>query len=355
MTTLTQTRYANSPLWLARLLILLIVALVAVAALPHKTVVATRAKSNEYHDTSLYRAMVANVAEGKGYYSTIGVEQRTHRYPTSPPQVFREPALTWFLAVLRFDAVRIACLQLFAAAIAFQFYRLLLQSGISAYGRISFIAAASTGLGFIVARDAAYSHEVWASLLLAQSLLLYRESRWWPSIVIAVIACLVREIALLFLFVMTIWALFERKPREAIGWMAGILIFAAALTLHLNATAHLYRPGDAISEGWFALGGWQFALETARFNILLHGAPPPIIAFAVCCAVLGLAGARDGRSRKAALIVSGYLGAFTIVGRPGNYYWGIIYAPLIAIGLGYAPGALRALSLRALHPFFIAK
>jgi len=291
--------------------------------------------------------MVDNIASGKGYYSTVGVEHRAHDYPTSPPQVFREPTLAWFLATLRFDAVRIACLFLLAAAIILQFYRLLLRTELSAVERVTFIAAASTGLGFIAARDAVYSHEVWASLLLALSLLLYRGSRWWPSIVIAVLACLVRELALPFLFAMAAWAFFERKWRELTGWIAGIMFFAVLLTLHLTLAAQLYRTGDALSDGWLALGGWHFALETARFNVLLHDASLPVIAFLVSCAVIGLAGARDGRAQRAALVAFGYLAALTIVGRPGNYYWGIIYTPILSVGFAYAPVALRDICLRA--------
>jgi hypothetical protein len=351
---LAKSRYASSPVWLARLLIFAIVALVGAAALPHKTIVAARAGPNGYHDTALYRSMVINVSEGKGYYSTVGTEQRAHGYPTSPPQVFREPALAWFLAVLRTDAVRNACLFLFAAAIFIKFYKLLLRSDLRTGGRVTFIAAASTGIGFIAAKDAVYSHEVWAALFLSLSLLLYRDNHWWLSVMTAVVACLIRELALPFLIAMAVCASFERKWRELAGWIIGIAAFAVAFTLHLKSAAQLYRLGDPISDTWFALGGWPFALETARFNTLLHADPLPIIAFVVCCAIIGLAGARDARSQRAALIVSGYLMAFTIVGRPGNYYWGILYAPLLSIGFAYAPSALRDLSLRAFAPAHIA-
>jgi hypothetical protein len=342
-----QSRYANAPTWLARLLLLIVAALIVLAAAPREAAISIHAKPGDYHDTALYRTMVDNVAKGKGYYSTVGTEHRAHDYPTSPPQVFREPTLAWFLAVLRFDAVRTTCLFLLAAATMFQFYRLLLRSDLNAAGRVTFIAAASTGLGYVATRDAAYSHEVWASILLGLSLLIYKADRWWPSVAIAVLACVIRELALPFLFAMAACALFERKWREVVGWIIGVVIFAMILALHLKLAAQLYRSGDAISEGWFALGGWRFALETARFNVLLHDASPIIVAFLVSCGVIGLAGARDGRTQRAALTVFGYLTALTIVGRPGNYYWGILYTPILSVGLGYAPVALRDICRRA--------
>jgi hypothetical protein len=341
-----QLHYANMPIWFARVLVLMVIALAALAVTPHKAMTPVRANPGDYHDTVLYRTMTNNVVEGKGYYSTIGAEHRAHGYPTSPPQVFREPTLAWLLAILRFEPIRLACLLLLATTVILQLYHLLLSSNLTASGRVAFVAAASTGLGFVATKDAAYLHEVWASLLLALSLLLYRENRWLPSVVIAVSACLIRELALPYLLVMATWALSERKWHELIGWTSGIATFAVLFALHLILAAQLHRPGDAISESWFALGGWQFALETARFNILLHDAPLPITAILVCCAVVGLAGARDSRAQRAAFIASAYLAAFTIVGRPGNYYWGIMYTPMLSIGFAYAPIALRNIGLR---------
>ncbi len=107
--------------------------------------------------------------------------------------------------------------------------------------------------------------------------------------------------------------------------------------------AGLYRPGDFVSPGWLGLGGWDFAIATAKWNIVLHELPYPLIALALCLGVIGLAGARDGRARRAAAIVAGYLTGFLVVGRPDNYYWGVLYAPLLPVGLLLAPAAIRDL------------
>jgi hypothetical protein len=63
--------------------------------------------------------------------------------------------------------------------------------------------------------------------------------------------------------------------------------------------------------------------------------------------VIGLAGAEDARARRAAVIVAGYLAGFLVVGRPDNYYWGLLYAPLLPVGFLLAPAALRDLFRKA--------
>jgi hypothetical protein len=43
-----------------------------------------------------------------------------------------------------------------------------------------------------------------------------------------------------------------------------------------------------------------------------------------------------------------YTIGFMIIGRPENAYWGLVTAPLTALGLCFAPAALRDLFRRAL-------
>src|SRR3546814_15162477 len=45
-------------------------------------------------------------------------------------------------------------------------------------------------------------HEGWAALLIALSLALYRKDRWWPSVVLALLALMIRELALPFVLLL---------------------------------------------------------------------------------------------------------------------------------------------------------
>jgi hypothetical protein len=38
-----------------------------------------------------------------------------------------------------------------------------------------------------------------------------------------------------------------------------------------------------------------------------------------------------------------WLGVFLVLGRPDNVYWGFLFAPILPIGLAFAPAALRDL------------
>ncbi len=53
---------------------------------------------------------------------------------------------------------------------------------------------------------------------------------------------------------------------------------------------------------------------------------------------------------RAALVLGGYIVSFLFVGRPNTSYWGLLYAPLLAIGLALSPLSLRDLIARAWSP-----
>lgn len=343
-----QTLYAFLPAWLLRAILVLVLVLTVLPALPHPALYIPGERhwgetTPESFDTILYRAIVTDIEHGQGYYVAAGAEQRRLHFPTSPPEVFRLPTLAWMLAALHFHAFQFGVLLGLYGAILVLFYRELLAARLSFAGRMASIAVLATGLSVIGLRDVLYWHEVWAALLMALSLLVYRDDRWGPAVLLGLIACLVREIATPYLLVMAGFALYERRWTQALAWFGVVLAVAAAFALHIHTAAGLYRPGDSVSPGWLGLGGWDFAIATAKWNIVLHELPYPLIALAICLGVIGLAGAQDGRARRAAVVVAGYLMGFLVVGRPDNYYWGVLYAPLLPVGFLLAPAALRDL------------
>jgi hypothetical protein len=347
-----QTLYARIPAWLARALLALILVLTILPALPHPalTIPGERKWGEpglQKSDASLYKQIVADMEAGHGYYAAAANEHRAFHYPTSPPQVFRLPTLAWILARLHFHGLQLAALLGVDAAVIILFYRELLAGQMSFGARLASIAVLATGLSIVGLSDAVYWHEVWAALLIAISLLSYRDTRWWPSVLFALLACLIREIAAPYLFVMAGFALLEKRWDQFAAWLGAIALVAAVFLLHLHVAAGSYRPGDIISPSWLGLGGWDFAIATAKWNILLHVLPYPLIALALCLGIIGLAGGRDGRAWRAAVVVAGYLTGFLVVGRPDNYYWGILYAPLLPAGFLLAPAALGDLMRRA--------
>ena len=343
-----QTFYATLPAWVLRTILAVIVVLTILPALPHSALRIPGERhwgesAPESFDTILYKKVVADIEHGKSYYEAAGSEHRRLHFPTSPPQVFRLPTLAWTLAILHFQALQFGALFVLYGAVLVLFYRELLAARLSFVERIGSVAILATGISVIGLRDVLYWHEVWAAELMALSLLTYRAGRWWPSVLLGLAACLIREIATPYLLVMAGFALFEKRWTQALAWLGAVLLVGSAFALHLHAAAGLHRPGDFVSPGWFGFHGWDFAIATAKWNIVLHEFPYPLIALALCLSVAGLAGAQDGRARRAAVIVAGYLTGFLVVGRPDNYYWGVLYAPLVPVGLLLAPAALRDL------------
>jgi hypothetical protein len=217
------------------------------------------------------------------------------------------------------------------------------EMGVAPGARIAATVALLLGFTFAFSPRIYLLHEAWAAVFLGLALAVYKPSRWPLSVGLAVLACLFRELAAPVLGVMGFFALIEGRPREAAGWGAGLVVFAACYAAHLALASQLYRPGDLISPGWLAFGGLPFVFETARRCVPLGLGATPIVALGALAGLTGLAGSRNPLAARCALIVGGYMGALMVVGRPDNGYWGLLYAPLLPLGILLFPAALRDL------------
>jgi hypothetical protein len=300
-------------------------------------------RADVFSDRSLYRAITARVQAGENYYVAAAAEQRAHSYPTKPAVAFREPTEAWLLAALRYDFARWAAVFALAACAALAIHRALERQGLPPLSRAFGMALAATGLANAGTPAAPYLHEVWASLLIACSVAVWRPGRYGASIALAFAACLFREIAAPVLLAMGVCAVAERRWREAWTWGAATAAFGAVALAHLWLASRQALPADLTSPGWISIGGWRFILLTARRNLALAVLPYPATSVAVALALAGLSCADSPWSRRVAVVTFSFVGMFWFAGRPDNYYWGILYAPLLPLGLLYAARALRVL------------
>ena len=208
----------------------------------------------------------------------------------------------------------------------------------------------STGIVPALAPVAYPLHEVWAGLLIALSLALRRPDRWLLSVAIATAAALLRELAAPYLVAMAALALKDGCRREALGWLAGLLVFALALGAHAVAVGAVVTAADPTSPSWLSLGGLGFVLQTAGWNLLLSAGPDWLGAVLLPLALLGLATRRDALGQRLALTVFGYTLAFLVVGRANNSYWGLMIAPLWPLGLFFAGPAMLRLGAAMAQP-----
>jgi hypothetical protein len=97
------------------------------------------------------------------------------------------------------------------------------------------------------------------------------------------------------------------------------------------ALAEAPATGAALTQ-WLRFGGLDFVLLTTRMNSLLFAAPAFLLWLYLLSSLLGLARQSDETSDLACLAALAYLLAFAFVGRPENFYWGLLPAPLLAWG-----------------------
>lgn len=303
-------------------------------------------------DVDLYRAIDTRMLRGEGYYQVAAAEQRARGYPLRPFVTVRMPTLAW-IATLTGGPDRLVWLErlLALATVALTAVRLrrLIPSDPLWIGASTLVAMT---LATLSQSMMAIWHELWAGLFIALSLACWNERRWGISVALGLFAVLLRELALPFLVAMAMAAALERRPREALAWAGAILLFAIALFAHAHAVQTIAQITDRVSPGWSRMGGWRFDLALVRGTSLLATMPAAVTAVLLPIALLGWAAWPSRYATRFSLTLIGWLGAFLLIGRPENFYWGLLLAPLLPIGTVMALPALhdlfRALSRRGL-------
>lgn len=292
-------------------------------------------------DTALYRRIIERVHHGQPYEEAAVTENRVTGYPLRPFLTVRPPLLAWALAFLPDDgARRLALVMLGAltfAACALRLSRERLAP--ASYGAALVLLAAGFAPAFLAGAEPL--HEVWAGLLIALSLAVWRPQTWIVSVAIGTLAALLRELAAPYLLVMAALSFAEHRRREAAAWIAGFALFAAALALHAANVDALVTPTDRLSASWVRFGGWPFVLQASEWALLGPLAPRWAIPLLVPLALLGFTAWHGPLGRRLALTVGGYVVGFLCFGRPDNSYWGLIIAPLLPLGLLGTWPALR--------------
>lgn len=300
-------------------------------------------------DKRLYERIVAGVDAGHDYYTVAASAHRVGGYPLKPFVTMRLPTLATMLAWLGPAAARALLAALALAALIAWLIRLrpafaeppqaLIPAALMAIG-----GAVTLYPGLIV------FHEIWAALLIALSLALWRPGRWWPAVLIGLAAAVIRETALPYLLAMAGVALLERRWRESLSWSAAIGLVAVILVVHANAVASVVRADDAVSPGWSSFGGWPGFVAMMRLTTPLTLLPYAASAVLIPLSLLGWAAWRSSLALRTLLLLGGYSLMFALFARPDNLYWGLLIAPLLLGGLGFAPAGLRDLLAAARAP-----
>jgi hypothetical protein len=294
-------------------------------------------------DAALYRRVIEDVRAGTPYYRAAAQEQRRGGYPLRPFVAVRPPTLAVGLAFLPNEFARRAVLAALALATLAAWTRRQADLGVRGLSLAGAMVALAMGSVAAFSPLAYPFHELWAGLLIMLSIALRRPERWALAVLVGLLAALTRELAGAYLLAMAALAWKDGYRREALAWLGALVVLGIALAGHAWAVGAQVLPGDAVSQGWLKVSGWRFVLLAVRWNTILLAAPLWVAALLTPLALLGLAAWRDPLGERMALTVFGYAGAFIVIGRPENAYWGLLIAPLWPLGLLLAPKTLLML------------
>ena len=345
------TRFRNLSPLLARILLVVLVAIIGYgSSIDFRGVLDPQPElAPDKGDVELYATIVGRVRAGENYYRVTGAELIARGYPVKPFLTWRLPTATWLIAALPDNKAASILLNLLVVALALAWVWQL-QSLVVAWPKVIVgVLLLTSGCIGCLAPNGIFFQELWAMICIAGALALYRERTWGWSVALGTLALLFRELALPFACAMLVCAFFERRRAETVAWTVGIAVFAVALGLHAAAVNAVAVPALARqSQGWLVLGGWGFVLSASQWNVLAALLPKAAIPVLIPLALLGLAAWNSQLGARIALTMAFYVAAFLVVGRPDNDYWGLIYAPLLSLGLLFAPAALRDLARAAL-------
>lgn len=336
------SRLAGLPRWPARIALLLLLPIGFLLALNGPGAPRVTGKAG-HSDVALYRAIDQRILRGENYYTAAASEQRARGYPLKPFVTMRLPTLAWVCRITGgLDGAQ-TLMRLLALITAGATAWRLQRAGLPRPLWIASALLAALATGVIAQPSQLVWHEAWAGLLLGLSLACRSPRNWWPSVLLGLAAVLVRELAMPYLVAMLAMAILERRRAEAAAWGVAIVAVGVALALHAHAVASVSLAGDASSPGWSSFGGWRFDATLMRDTSIFSLLPNPVGTLLAAVALLGWASYRSDYTTRYALTLALWLGAFLVIGRPDNFYWGLMLAPLLPIGLPLALPALRDL------------
>jgi hypothetical protein len=290
-------------------------------------------------DMALYGRIVDRLRQGQAYYPAAHAELLAGGYGTESVFNWRMPLYPWLLSLFPNLWLAQASLAVLALAAMAASVKLLhdVSRGLAVWATILLLLS----LAACFAAETLLFSELTCGVLILLSAAAYGLRWHWVGFAAGVAALFVRELAAPYILVALVFAWREKRYPELIGWGVALLVYAAYFLWHMQMVHGQLGPQDrAYADGWVQLGGLQFVLATAQFNGVLAILPLWVSAIVLPLAALGLAAWPGRTGAYVALTVAAYLGLFLAIGKPFNNYWGLLYTPLLTLGLAWLPAAV---------------
>ena len=302
-------------------------------------------KRERDQDLALYDRAIERIQLGENYYDFIAEEHRKFDYPVRPGVAVRLPTLAYLDAWLGVPG-QIAASFVLLISVLLAWWRRLGEETDSARKRLLGFSLLFVGASLGLTRYFFVLHELWAGMLLALAFGLHRPGKWGWSLAVAALALAIREHALPFVLLMGALAFWRRDWKEGAAWSALAAVFLVLLGLHLHIVAQHVLPSDPYGQGWMQLRGLSGWMSFVGLSSNLRFLPDPAVGPVVMLAMLGWAAWRTPAGTFGFLLYGGYGLLFMIAGRPDNYYWGMMVAPAMLVGLAFAaPGLSKLIEL----------
>lgn len=345
------TRFATLSQGAARIALALIALLVMAAFLaldtPAPPATGPASSAGDQADVMLYETIVEGMRHGGDYYTVAADALCGGDYPMKPFVTFRLPALAAVQALLP-PAATLALLWCLDIAVAAAWYVRLRPAFARAPPRIVAMILLAGGMVVFVQPALVAFHELWAGLLIALSLAVRKPGRWIEAAAIGLAAMLIRETAALYVATMALLAFVEGERREALGWGAALGVLAVVVAAHAHAVAQVVQPLDPASPGWAGMLGFGFFVRTMTISTTLAQLPLALAAPFVGLAMAGWTAWRDPLALRAVTVFALYAALLGMAGRADTFYWGLLVAPTLLVGLAFVPDALRDLFAAAI-------
>ena len=352
-------RFAGWDRWPARILLLVVAALLVLAAIAplsasldgKRSEVPSligdgppdgQTESERDDDLAFYDRVIERVGHGENYYDFIVEEQRARHYPVRPGLAVRLPTLAWIHASLGEPAMIALAIALLFACIWAWWKRLGEEPGGAPF-RLLGTALMAMGGSLGLNRSFFVLHELWAGMLIALAFGLHRPGRWGAALFVTALALALRELVLPFVLLMAAMAAWRKDWREATAWIMLVAVFAAIMAWHLSLIAAQEVPSDPVGPDWLVLRGLSGWLGNIVLSSNLRLLPHELASPVVILMALGWAGWKSSAGTTGTFLYLGYGLAFMLAGRANNFYWGAVVAPAMFIGLAFLPMALPSL------------
>ena len=352
-------RFAGWDRWPARILLLVVAALLVLAAIAPLSASLDgkpsevpsligdgtpngQTESERDDDLACYGRVIERIGHGENYYDFIVEEQRARDYPVRPGLAVRLPTLAWIYASLGEPAMIALAIALLFACIWAWWNRLGEEPGGVRF-RLLGTALMAMGGSLGLNRSFFVLHELWAGMLIALAFGLHRPGRWGAALFVAALALALRELVLPFVLLMAAMAAWRKDWREATAWIMLVAVFAAIMAWHLSLIAAQEVPSDPVGPDWLVLRGLSGWLGNIVLSSNLRLLPHELASPVVILMALGWAGWKSSAGTTGTLLYLGYGLAFMLAGRANNFYWGAVVAPAMFIGLAFLPMALPSL------------